>query len=226
MADKVSSTLVQNLETIKKTKNDIKNSLVKFGLNLNGKTFEDYPGVIDSISLAPYTPEGTPVAPGTFGKNGKNVQLTTGNTMYYNGDFKANKVINAVWNDYAEFFKSEGTWEYGDIIELNPETGNYRRAISEDSVLVVGVASDSYGSIVGGEFNTIEENLENYIPIGLMGRVNVKIKGQIKVGDLISMSNEPGIGKKSDGKIGTVVGKALASSSAEYNTIPMLIVRG
>ena len=59
-----------------------------------------------------------------------------------------------------------------------------------------------------------------------MGRVNVKIKGSIKAGDLISVSDEPGIGKKSDGRIGTVVGKALVSSSDEYNIIPMLIVRG
>jgi hypothetical protein len=90
------------------------------------------------------------------------------------------------------------------------------------------VASNTYGSIVGGENGTIEDNLKKYIPVGLMGRVNVKVKGKISVGDLICMSDEPGIGQKSDGKVGTIVGKALASTSVRdaYSVIPMLILRG
>lgn len=223
MAD---STLITKLKQIKDCKEAIMASLNnKLGLGITNSTlFSEYASKIDTVEIAPYTASGTPVKTGTFGKTTNT--LSTGNTMYYNGDFQAFRVMNAVWNDYAEFFKADGEWDYGDIIELNPITGNFRRAQSEDSVLVVGVASNTYGSIVGGEETTIEENLKKYIPIGLMGRVNVKVKGKIKAGDLISMSDEPGIGKKSDGKVGTVIGKALLSSSAEYNIIPMLILRG
>ena len=221
------STLVKNLDSIKTSLKNIRDALkTSLNINVGSLPLNQWKDEINKIKLAPYSADNVNVEPGKFGKKGANVSLTQGNMMYYNGDFKAYRVINAVWNDYAEFFKSEGAWDYGDIIELNPKTGNYRRATSEDSNLVVGVASDSYGSIVGGEFNTIEENLKSYVPVGLMGRVNVKIKGSIKAGDLISVSDEPGIGKKSDGRIGTVVGKALVSSSDEYNIIPMLIVRG
>lgn len=225
MADSI---LITKLNEISNIKNDIK-AAVKTGLSidLTNKKFSEYAAAIRSVVMAPYTPDGTPVEPGKFGKTSNT--LSSGNTMYYNGDFYAYRVINAVWNDYAEFFEAEGEWEYGDIIELDPLTKKYCRAKNEDSQLVVGVASNTYGSIVGGDAGkTIEENLEKYIPIGLMGRVNVKVKGDIRTGDLISTSDIPGVGKKSDGKVGTVIGKALASVSTknDYSIIPMLILRG
>ena len=224
----MASDLITKLTDIKTYKDKLRESLNnKFGTNfiLSEDTFESYSGKIDQLLYVPYTDDKTPVVKGTFGKNGTK-GLTAGNMMYYNGDFKAYRVMNAVWNDYAEFFESEGEWEYGDIIELNPKTKKYRKASTEDSPLVVGVASNTFGSIVGGSYATIEENLKHFIPIGLMGRVNVKIKGAIKAGDLISVSDESGIGKKADGKVGTIIGKALASSDLEYNLIPMLILRG
>ena len=67
--------------------------------------------------------------------------------------------------------------------------------------------SDSYGFIVGGSngFGDYKE-----IPVGLCGRVKVKIIGPINFGDLIEVSSIDGVGRKSDfPKPGYIIGKCL-----------------
>ena len=125
MAD---STLIQNLDTILNAKNDIKDKMQKkFGVNLSSTPFKDYGSIINGLEVAPFTPKGTPVQPSTFGQTSGTLSSNDTTPMYYNGNFYAYKVMNAVWNDYAEFFEADGEWEYGDIIELNPETKKYSR---------------------------------------------------------------------------------------------------
>ena len=65
--------------------------------------------------------------------------------------------------------------------------------------------------IIGGEQNkTEEEQLEKFIPVGVAGRVKVKVTGDISEGDLITLSNIPGVGTNCTTYVpGTIVGKAL-----------------
>ena len=50
--------------------------------------------------------------------------------------------------------------------------------------------------IANGDY--ITENNKKYIPIGLSGRVYVKVKGKVNLGDYIVSSNEKGIGRALD----------------------------
>ncbi len=139
---------------------------------------------------------------------------STGHTMYYNGDFKATRVMNAVWNDYAEFFEKDDinyTWEEGDVISVNPETGKYRLSTGLDDKYVVGVASENFGSIVGGEFDSIEDNYKKYIPIALAGRVYVKTDYDATVGDVLVASRTPGFATFADEEkcTGLVLGRVI-----------------
>ena len=61
--------------------------------------------------------------------------------------------------------------------------------------LVVGVHSDTYGHILGGDVS-IEESEKTHIPVGLSGRVKTKIVGSIEKGDEIILSDIPGVGRK------------------------------
>ena len=128
----------------------------------------------------------------------------------------ANKVYGAIWNDYAEWFEKENvddTFEFGDICSWN-ENGVVLS--SPFDVRVVGVVSNTYGHILGGfPLADMEENSKHFVPIGLTGRVNVKVKGAVKVGDLIvSAGNE--IGKvDNNASIQQIVGKALELSDNE-----------
>lgn len=155
------------------------------------------------------------------------VRLTgTEGALACSGTFSATKVFNAVWNDYAELFeKEDSSVEAGDILAWG-ETG-VLKANKENVSTVVGVYSDTYGHLLGGEEgNSEDDNLKTYAPVGLAGRVYVKVKGTIKKGDLITVSDIPGVGTKAEKYIpGTIIGKALESySNEEIKRIQMLIM--
>lgn len=155
------------------------------------------------------------------------VDNTTNKLVNVNGDLTATRVFNAVYNDYAELYRKDDTDENispGDVIELNPETGNYRKCKTAKSKLVVGICSDSYGYIVGGELGTIEDNLISYIPVGISGRVYANTDDETcEPGDLVMSTNEGKVatyknvvtkvnGVLDDDKTGRVLGKCLSKT--------------
>ena len=73
---------------------------------------------------------------------------------------------------------------------------------------------------------SIEENLIHNAPIGLAGRVYVKVIGKIKIGDLLVASPIKGVAMASTQyKPGTIIGKALeAHNSDVMSRIQMLIL--
>ena len=138
----------------------------------------------------------------------------------------ANKVYGAIWNDYAEWFEKENvndTFDFGDICSWN-EKGVVLSAPFD--VSVVGVVSNTYGHILGGfPLADMEENSKHFVPIGLTGRVNVKVKGAVKVGDLI-ISAGNGIGKvDNNASIQQVVGKALEASNDENVKLITVLIK-
>ena len=65
------------------------------------------------------------------------------------------RVFNAVYNDYAENYEKQDILEIiepGDIICVDDITGKYRKIRTmSDLKLVVGVCSNTYGFLLGGE---------------------------------------------------------------------------
>lgn len=126
--------------------------------------------------------------------------LTVTGNLSTNGTITGNRVVGAVYNDYAEFFPRAEKTEPGDIIALDVDSidEKYKKATEYDLV-VVGVHSDEYGSLIGGDkFDNAEDyiknNMNKYIPVGLSGRVMTKVIGKIKKGDIIIPSSIPGVG--------------------------------
>jgi len=149
--------------------------------------------------------------------------LTGGNisgNVTVNGDITGTRVFGAYYNDYAELFKKyDKKIDYiqGYLISIREDSYKYHYSTKEDSTLLVGVVSDTYGHLLGGEKKlTIVENLKKYIPVALAGRVNVYVKGKAKKGDLITSSNLSGIAKVSTLlKQGSIIGKALENKDTE-----------
>lgn len=156
-----------------------------------------------------------------------NVENTESRLVEVVGDLTAERVFNAVYNDYAEFYKKDDIDEEinpGDVIELNPETGNYRKCKTAKSRLVVGICSNSYGYVVGGELGTIEDNLISYIPVGISGRVYANTDDETcEPGDLVMSTNEGKVatyknvvskvnGVLDDDKTGRILGKCLSKT--------------
>lgn len=125
------------------------------------------------------------------------VLLDTNHNTTFPGVLTASRVVNAQYNDYAEFFERGEETEAGDIIalDLSSDEERYVKATPKNRV-IVGIHSDEYAHIIGGEKGkTLEENLKNFIPVALAGRVHVKVSGVVYKGDRIVISNGmPGIG--------------------------------
>lgn len=123
--------------------------------------------------------------------------LDYAHNTYFPGVLAASRVVNAQYNDYAEFFERGEETEAGDIIalDLSSDEERYVKATPKNRV-IVGIHSDEYAHIIGGEKGkTLEENLKNFIPVALAGRVHVKVSGVVYKGDRIVISNGmPGIG--------------------------------
>ena len=122
-------------------------------------------------------------------------KLTVSGDLNCAGELSANKVHNAIWNDYAEFFEKGEETEVGDIIALDISSNEEKYIKATNSRHIVGVHSDTYGHIVGGT-DSISESNKFFIPVGMIGRVKTKIIGSISIGDEVVLSNIPGVGRK------------------------------
>lgn len=110
---------------------------------------------------------------------------------------------SAKYADYAEFFPRGEQTEVGDIImlDLSAEEERYVKAV-QDSTTVVGIHSENFGFIVGGDEvehtdmkDLIEKNSDKFIPVGLAGRVPVKFMGKSAKGKRVVPSSIPGVGR-------------------------------
>ena len=139
------------------------------------------------------------------------------------GYFYATRVYNAMWNDLAEFMECNdpGKAEAGEIFVID-ENGKLSKSHERALKTVVGVYSDTYGYALGAE------NKDTKVPIGLSGRVDVKIKEKCSRGDLL-VSEKDGfasVAKSDEENIrGVVIGKALSDKHDEsVERIPILIM--
>lgn len=167
---------------------------------------------------------------GTASESGAQVgDIKNSGNITATGDITGNRVFNAVWNDYADAVPKKKDTIYspdpGDIICKCSDSNEYELSCKSNAKLVVGVYSDTYGHLLGGDPNkSLEENLENYIPIAVAGNVKVKVVGKVKAGDLVVPSNIRGVGKSQ--KLftkGKVVGKALENKTS--NDIGIILIQ-
>ena len=173
-----------------------------------------------------------------FGGSDQKITMKTDGSMVTKGNFEskgtvtATKVFNAVWNDYAEFYlkdNPEKEVEPGTVISKIPGKLTYGPSDGDHPKLVVGVCSDSYGHILGGDEVSEEENLKKYIPVAVAGRVYVKIvkESRIQEGDLLVPSGV--LGRATSARylteqLGTVIGKALESNDGTKDKILMQVM--
>jgi len=159
------------------------------------------------------------------------VQDTSGNVTIA-GTLTAAKVVNAYYNDYAEFFPRGGETETGDIIALADGGKECYEKATDKSIMVVGVHSDEYAQIIGGETDEngnvdIGKVIQNYIPVALAGRVHVKFYGTAIAGMKVVPSEIPGVGRAfTEGdKEDSVVGRIVASDSFQNVRRVKIMVR-
>lgn len=124
---------------------------------------------------------------------------------------EGNKVTSAVWNDYAELFERGSKTEPGDLIALDVTADKEQYTLATKSNnRVVGVHTDEYGFLIGGEQQPetqdyLQYNLPRFIPVGLAGRCHVKLKGTCKRGDYLVPSDVPGVAEVYNDKVDNIL---------------------
>lgn len=154
--------------------------------------------------------------------------LTVGKDITAEGTITGSKVFNAVYNDYAEWFERGDDAKAGHIIALDESSDKEQYIKATDkSRAVVGICTNNYAHIIGGENHEDYEayNLKKYIPVSLAGRVPVYVKGKVHIGDRIVPSDVPGIGKVKEKDEEQIVGMALESSDRDEVKLIKVLVR-
>ena len=161
---------------------------------------------------------------GTAGTWNTSTTAPTGTTqLNYEGYLYATKVYNAVYNDYAEYFKKDDmSLEAGDIVCINPDGEGFIKSRQAFDQLVVGVYSDDYAHCIGGKGDGNDER--DYASVGMAGRVRVKVVGDVKPGDLLVASQIPGVAMAGT-QTGSIIAKALEPHyGADISRISALIL--
>ena len=112
------------------------------------------------------------------------------------------RIYGSYWSDYAEFFPKGEETNPGDLIMLNPhsDTEEYVAHTGEQDIPVIGVHSDEFGHIIGGEDpidkqDFLDYNLDRNIPVALAGRVHVSFVGKAKRNNYVVPSDVKGCAK-------------------------------
>lgn len=211
-------------------------TLISQVITSEGKTFEEeIQNQINNISDVHthdfYTLNNIPILKNDSGEivivDASNNELMKANTSgITTNTVTANKVYGAVWNDYAEWFEKENVQDKFEVGNICSWHKNGVVLSTSDDINVIGVVSNTYGHILGGNpLIDMEENHKNFVPIGLVGRVKVKVIGVVNKGDLI-ISAGNGIGYvNNEASIQQVVGKALESSDEQNIKLITVLIK-
>ena len=144
----------------------------------------------------------------------------TGN-ITCSGDINGKRVFYMTYQDLAEAYVPGEELEPGDIVAIHEDGKVYKAEAINDCI--VGVISDEFANCLGAT----KEELFNgsKVAVGMIGKVHVKVKGPVKLGQqiIVSLSDE-GIGcPSSNGSIG--IGKALETIDCEFDEIHKVLVQ-
>lgn len=190
--------------------------------NLGGSTTNITSGTLNVSAQTVFSNDVTSNKKLTVNNELQSNSLYVKNNIRADGSITGSQVFGSVFNDYAEFFPRSGYTEPGDIIalDMDSEKEAYKRASAGDKLLI-GVHSNQFSHLIGGENppegrSFVEYNINKYIPVGLAGRVKVKVLAPIEKGDKITISAVPGVGKRAEYG-DQVIGYALENYDDDLN---------
>jgi len=148
-------------------------------------------------------------------------KFTTDGTAYADGSWTGSGA------DYAEYFYTQDTdLQPGEAVCVDVTKDNaVQRCQNSGDNNIMGIVSEK-PSVVGNSGED-KENNPNYKIIGMLGQVTGKVtneNGEIKIGDSLTSSSQPGVMRKSNPGESTV-GVALENFNNKEGTMRVLISR-
>ena len=121
--------------------------------------------------------------------------------------------LNAQWADLAEVYETDEQYPIGTLVQFGGE-----KEMTASTTDVCGVISEKPAFLMNNSTNKGQ-------PIALLGRVNVRVIGEVHKFNYIKMSNIPGVAIASEVKDDYVIGKALEDSLDTNEKLVMCSVR-
>ena len=137
-------------------------------------------------------------------------------------DIRANVVhatsTSAQYADLAERYTTDADYEPGTVVMFN---GDPEVTICNTDMCpkVAGVISESPAYLMNASLQ------DSAATVALMGRVPVKVKGNINPGDMLVSAGGGFARAESNPALGSVIGKALSSNTVSEGTIEMVVGR-
>jgi hypothetical protein len=143
---------------------------------------------------------------------------TTAGSVTGNWTLTAGSRFNATYADLAEYYEADREYEAGTVLEFG---GDKEVTLAEDATTrVAGVVSTDPAFAMNAKCQGMA------VPIALQGRVPVKVRGNIRKGDMmISGGNGYARPAPSNPIIGTIIGKALENFNGADGVIEIAIGR-
>lgn len=213
---------------MRKDGNDVQ--LAKYGLKLDatdGNKFKLLYGGIDAFTATPLVVDTSGNV--GIGTTSPGTRLDVAGGGHFAGAVTVDGIINAKYQDFAEWVPSEGEMPAGTVVILNPlKTNAVKPSTKAYDTAVAGVVSDQPGVLlgVGGE---------NKAKVATTGRVKVRVDARtraIHTGDLLVTSDVPGTAMLSEPldlggvkihRPGTLIGKALEPLAGREGEILVLL---
>lgn len=143
------------------------------------------------------------------------------NNITVRGDIRANRVYNVIYMDIAEGYIPGEELEAGDIVAMHEDGKVYKATTINDCI--VGVVSEEFANCLGAS----KEELFSYekIAVGMIGKIHVKVKGPVRLGQRISISaSEPGVGV-ANWMNNNNIGQALETINCDFDEIHTVLVQ-
>lgn len=136
------------------------------------------------------------------------------------GDIYARRVYNVVYMDIAEAYTPGEDLEPGDIVAMC-EDGMVRKAKTINDC-IVGVVSNEFAQCYGASEEDLLKGTK--VAVGMIGKIHVKVKGPVRLGQRISISNEAGVGIANWMNVNNI-GQALETIQCGYDEVHTVLVQ-
>jgi hypothetical protein len=155
--------------------------------------------------------------------------LNVGGDLVATGAITGARVINAVYQDVAEWVEASEPIDAGTVVVLDRDRNNeVTPSASSYDTTVAGVVSANPGIVLGRQS-------ASKVMVATTGRVKVKVdatKHPVKIGDLLVTSDKPGVAMVSEPvnvagiklhRPGTIIGKALEPLASGQGEVLVLL---
>ena len=147
-----------------------------------------------------------------------NKDLDAGTNNFITSGAFQGTATSARYADLAENYVADAQYERGEVLEFG---GDFEVTIASDSTAkVAGVVSTNPAHLMNSDCEG-----QYVVAVALQGRVPVKVRGEIRKGDMLIAAGSGFARRTTNPQLGTIIGKALEDFDGIEGVIEVVVGR-